>query len=161
MNPLHHPYFVKFIVYFNENQDFFECHEVLEEYWKSIPNRTKDHPLVSYILLATSLYHWRRDNKVGALRTIVKVNNRFEKMATIYPAYTTSLQFAKLLEQIRLTKELISNDKPFRTFKIESRHPILDLKVEEMTSTLELLPSNSDAIIHKHILRNRPDHPKQ
>ena len=53
MKPLHNPFFVKFIVYFNENQDFFECHEVLEEYWKSIPDRTKDHPLTAYILLST------------------------------------------------------------------------------------------------------------
>ena len=37
MKPLYNPLFVKFIVYFNENQDFFECHEVLEEYWKEFP----------------------------------------------------------------------------------------------------------------------------
>ena len=35
MHPYHHPLFVNFIVYFNSNQDYFECHEVLEEYWKS------------------------------------------------------------------------------------------------------------------------------
>lgn len=157
MNPLHHPYFVKFIVYFNENQDFFECHEVLEEYWKSLPNRTKDHPLVSYILLATSLYHWRRGNLVGALRTIVKANKRFEKMESLYPDYTTSIHFDKLLQQIRLTRNLISDKQPFTTFKIESNSAVLDSKLKKMKNTLELLPLNSDAVIHKHILRNRSD----
>ena len=52
MHPHQHPLFVNFIVYFNENQDYFECHEVLEEYWKSLPDGcTKDHPLTAYILL--------------------------------------------------------------------------------------------------------------
>ena len=74
MKPLYNPLFVKFIVYFNENQDFFECHEVLEEYWKLSPDRTKEHPLVGYILLSTAMYHWRRGNTTGADRTIKKAN---------------------------------------------------------------------------------------
>ena len=65
MHPYHHPLFVNFIVYFNENQDYFECHEVLEEYWKSLPDGGKEHPLTAYILLATGMYHWRRGNTTG------------------------------------------------------------------------------------------------
>ena len=51
MKPLHNPFFVKFIVYFNKNQDFFECHEVLEDYWKSLPGEQRNIHLrgISYL----------------------------------------------------------------------------------------------------------------
>ena len=65
-----HPLFVQFIVYFNENQDYFECHEVLEELWKKKEPLDKDHWLVALILLSTGLYHWRRGNRKGAEKTL-------------------------------------------------------------------------------------------
>ena len=36
MHPLFHPLFVDYCAYFNGNEDYFECHEVLEEYWKEV-----------------------------------------------------------------------------------------------------------------------------
>lgn len=155
MNPLHHPYFVKFIVYFNENQDFFECHEVLEAYWKSIPNKTKTHPLATYILLATSLYHWRRGNTVGAERSLVKANDRFQMMANLYPAYTEDINFEQLLEDVDRTIDRIKSEQSFKPFMIEVTCSDLQLKLTEMKSTLDLLPLGSDGVVHKHMLRDR------
>lgn len=157
MNPLHHPYFVKFIVYFNENQDFFECHEVLEDYWKSSPNRTKEHPLVAYILLATSLYHWRRDNTVGAKRSITKANDKFKIMLNLYPNYTGSINFNKLLEDIDKSIARMTTGQTFKPFTIEVICPKLKRKITDMLPTLDLLPLGSDAVIHKHMLRDRSD----
>ena len=84
MHPYHHPLFVNFIVYFNSNQDYFECHEVLEEYWKSIPDSDKDHPLTAYILLATGMYHWRRGNKP-------EHPVHFNKAMTKFPTFIANL----------------------------------------------------------------------
>ncbi|MER2115318.1 MAG: DUF309 domain-containing protein, partial [Solibacillus isronensis] len=41
MHPLFHPLFIDYCAYFNGNNDYFECHEVLEEYWKEIAPREK------------------------------------------------------------------------------------------------------------------------
>lgn len=161
MNPLHHPYFVKFIVYFNENQDFFECHEVLEDYWKSIPHRTKEHPLATYILLATSLYHWRRGNTVGALRSLEKAFVRFKTMVATYPNFTQDINFDQLVHDIEHSISLIKDEQPFSSFSLEINSSALNLKVLEMTKSLELLPFGSDAVIHKHMLRYRSDIHKQ
>ncbi|RKJ17377.1 DUF309 domain-containing protein, partial [Butyricicoccus sp. 1XD8-22] len=60
MHSLFHPLFVQYFTYFNGNKDYFECHEVLEEYWKILAPGDKKHPLVGYIQLATGMYHWRR-----------------------------------------------------------------------------------------------------
>ncbi|UZN00489.1 DUF309 domain-containing protein [Lysinibacillus sp. MHQ-1] len=58
---------------------FFECHEVLEEYWKEIAPGDKMHPLVGYVQLATGLYHWRRGNDTGAIRILEKALYNFQQ----------------------------------------------------------------------------------
>ena len=93
MHPHHHPLFVNFIVYFNENQDYFECHEVLEEYWKSLPDGGKEHPLTAYILLATGMYHWRRGNPTGAIRTINKALKKFQQFNLQKPSYRREIDY--------------------------------------------------------------------
>ena len=103
MQPLNNPLFLKFIVYFNENQDYFECHEVLEEYWKSIPGRTKDHPLTAYILLSTGLYHFRRDNTAGAIRTLRKAYAKLMTQVVDFPDFTKGLDFNRLCADVEQT----------------------------------------------------------
>lgn len=157
MNPLFHPYFVKFIVYFNKNQDFFECHEVLEEYWNTFPNRTKEHPLTSYILLATGLYHWRRGNMIGALRTLMKAK---KKMTTLFEAsseYTIGIDFPELQHNLNESIESIENGDSFKAYQITITSQLLQKDVIEKESQMKLLPFGSDAIIHKHILRDRSE----
>ncbi|WP_438318341.1 DUF309 domain-containing protein [Sporosarcina sp. FA9] len=157
MKPLHNPLFLKFIVYFNENQDYFECHEVLEEYWKSIPNRTKDHPLTAYILLSTGIYHFRRDNKVGAQRTLRKAYSRMETMTVDYPEYTDGIDFNLLCKDINKMLSQLKNDESYRTFKIHIISDELESLVNDLQLVLELLPTGSDDVIHKHMLRDRSD----
>ena len=79
MHPLFHPLFIDYCAYFNGNEDYFECHEVLEEYWKEIAPKEKLHPLVGYVQLATSMYHWRRANFNGATRMMSKAVLNFEQ----------------------------------------------------------------------------------
>ena len=119
MKPLHNPFFVKFIVYFNENQDFFECHEELEEYWKSIPNTTKEHPLTSYILLSTGMYHWRRGNVTGALRTLKKAVKGLSNQIESYPEYSDGIDFGELCENVQQAILHLENGQPFASFPIK------------------------------------------
>ena len=78
MHPLLHPLFIDYCAYFNGNEDYFECHEVLEEYWKVVAPGEKLHPLVGYVQLATGMYHWRRENFDGAARILKKAIDNLE-----------------------------------------------------------------------------------
>lgn len=157
MKPLNHQYFVKFIVYFNQNQDFFECHEVLEDYWNEIPNRTKEHPLTAYILLATGLYHWRRKNHSGALRTLKKASRKMREMPLQYPLFTEGIDFQTLFENVQNAIRSIERDELFTPFSIHITSPELEALVETTEPLMDLLPKNSEMLIHKHRLRDRSD----
>ncbi len=157
MKPLHHPYFVSFIIYFNHNQDFFECHEVLEAYWKDIPNRTKEHPLTAYILLSTGLYHWRRENYIGALRTLRKASIKMDQMLEHHPHFTKGIDFNSLYDYLQNSIQSIEARQPFIAFSIPITSVTLQQRVIEQAPDLKLLPINSDEIIHKHLLRNRSE----
>lgn len=64
--------YIQFLVHFNGDRDYFECHEILEDYWKEATDKKKDSIWVGFILLAVSRYHHRRGNFKGAQRTLVK-----------------------------------------------------------------------------------------
>jgi predicted metal-dependent hydrolase len=55
---------------FNREQ-FFECHEVLEELWRAAENDTRMF-LQALIHLAVAFHHYRRDNITGARRQLDK-----------------------------------------------------------------------------------------
>jgi uncharacterized protein len=64
--------YIQFLAHFNGDRDYFECHELLEEYWKESNDRKKDSIWVGFIQLAVSRYHHRRGNYIGAKRTLEK-----------------------------------------------------------------------------------------
>lgn len=154
MHQYHHPLFVQFIVYFNNNQDYFECHEVLEEYWKSIPASDKEHPLTTYILLATGMYHWRRGNFTGAIRTLRKVEN---KLPTFSSYYKEDIDFQQLIGHVKYTVERVKKELPFESFSFTITSLTLQAQIELAKQSMILLPFGSEAVIHKHMLRDRSD----
>ncbi|HWI50370.1 MAG TPA: DUF309 domain-containing protein [Rummeliibacillus sp.] len=151
MHPMHHPLFIQFLTYFNGNQDYFECHEVLEEYWKEVAPRDKKHPLTGWIQLATGLYHWRRENFKGA-HTILKKAERTLN-ASIYDPFLEEINTFNLLHQIHLTQEKVNNHDPYICWNIDIQSPDLKLKVEHSIATLP--PSDTYFLQNKHMLRDR------
>lgn len=151
MHPMHHPLFVQFLTYFNGNQDYFECHEVLEEYWKVVAPRDKKHPLTGWIQLATGLYHWRRDNFKGA-HTILKKAER-TLSASVYNPFLEEINTQDLLQKIHLTQEHVSNHELYSCWYIEITSQSLKEKVEHSISLLP--PSDNYFIQNKHMLRDR------
>lgn len=157
MHPYFHPLFVEFLVYFNDNQDYFEGHEVLEEYWKSIPGYSKAHPLTAYILLSTGMYHWRRGNLDGALRTITKAHQRFTSLPSEYDEYLEVVDFDQLIQDVASAKSEISNGNSFRAMDLTIQSQQLIELVRQTKQNLSLLAPGSDEVIHKHMLRDRSD----
>ncbi|MFJ8261362.1 DUF309 domain-containing protein [Rummeliibacillus sp. NPDC094406] len=151
MHPMHHPLFIQFLTYFNGNQDYFECHEVLEEYWKEVAPRDKKHPLTGWIQLATGLYHWRRENFKGAHTILNKAERTLN--ASIYDSFLEEINTSNLLHQIHLTQEKVNNHEPYICWYIDIQSPDLKLKVEHSIATLP--PSDTYFLQNKHMLRDR------
>lgn len=60
--------YIDYLVEFHATRDYFECHEILEEYWKEDPPKKRKRYWVGFIQLAVALYHHRRQNTAGAKR---------------------------------------------------------------------------------------------
>ncbi|QHW34245.1 DUF309 domain-containing protein [Paenibacillus rhizovicinus] len=81
--------FVHFVVLFNVDEDYFECHEVMEELWLEEGRSTLYQGLLQ---AAVGLHHWRNDNFTGA----VKLFSQAENKLTAYPDDTMGLDLSRL-----------------------------------------------------------------
>ena len=60
-------------------QEFYECHETLEEYWQTLNSDVAHKELIQGIIqIAVAFYHLRRRNVKGALKLLVRGNRRLE-----------------------------------------------------------------------------------
>lgn len=152
MHPLFHPLFTQFITYFNEHQDYFECHEVLEEYWKDIAPKDKSHPLTAWILISTGMYHWRRGNLTGALRSLEKGQRRV--LLNEASDFYEGIQIQKVMEDLDGSIGNIRDEKPFQAFEIP-------ISSQELRGLIERQPKKTplsgEQLIHKHMLRDRSE----
>jgi uncharacterized protein len=62
--------YIDYLVYFHADRDLFECHEVLEEYWKQLNTEENSEIWVALIQVAVGLYHERRGNRAGAYKML-------------------------------------------------------------------------------------------
>ncbi|TQR08032.1 DUF309 domain-containing protein [Psychrobacillus soli] len=152
LHPTFHPNFVQFLKEFNDTHDYFECHELLEDYWKEVSPAGKDHPLTAFILLSTSMYHWRRGNFTGAIKTMIGSMRRLEE--TFPSAYYETIDYDKLMQDATHSINLMNEKKIFQQFKIE----LMNDQLQRLVSALEI-PSSSDLhfLTHKHMLRDRSE----
>ncbi|WP_052343522.1 DUF309 domain-containing protein [Bacillus massiliigorillae] len=67
--------YINYLVHYHGSRDYFECHEILEDYWKEVDPGNKNSHWVGFILIAVSAYHHRRNNFIGAEKTLVKAIN--------------------------------------------------------------------------------------
>ncbi|MFL0581691.1 DUF309 domain-containing protein [Solibacillus silvestris] len=153
MHPLFHPLFIDYCAYFNGNNDYFECHEVLEEYWKEIAPKEKLHPLVGYVQLATGMYHWRRSNVTGAARIIEKAILNFELNRN--SEFFEFIDLKQLLLIMKNQHRKIQENEPFIHFKL----PITDRQLQELVQQrIKMIPlMDSHFIFNKHMLRDRTE----
>lgn len=135
MHPQLHPLFIDYCAHFVRG-DFFECHEVAEDYWKAIAPGDKNHALVGYIQLAVSFYHERRGNIRGANKLRANAQRIFSQ---------ADAQFFTYIKRNTLVTLALGDELPLA--------PPLDIKVQQRLKQLPLL--DDDFITHKHLLRDR------
>ncbi|MEK5253878.1 DUF309 domain-containing protein [Paenibacillus sp. FSL F4-0125] len=131
------PLYLEYLVYFNRDRDYFECHEVLEELWLAQDRN----PLYKALLqVAVGLYHFRNQNVRGAAIMLSGASSKLEE----YPAVTLGINLAKLVEEVKdYVRRLASYDeRPFSYYDltIEIIDPSLADQVE--TAAVAITPNN-------------------
>ena len=152
MHPTFDSKFVHFITEFNETKDYFECHELLEDYWKEVSPRQKVHPLAALILLSTSMYHWRRGNFQGASKTMKSSIKRMKE--TIQSPFFETLNTEQLLKDATQAYQSIQLHKPFTAFQIGIQNDSLLTLTKEVTLSKD---RDQHFLMHKHMLRERSE----
>jgi predicted metal-dependent hydrolase len=151
MHPLHHPLFIQFIINFNTEHDYFECHEVGEEYWKSLAPKDKTHPLTGWIQMAVGMYHWRRSNYPGALRSFIRAKAKLADAGI----WTEGFDQQELIRLLSISIEAVTERKPFFSYKIPIHSTHLKETVKSYQATHPIAPQDPYYIMHKHRLRDR------
>nr|WP_279325933.1 DUF309 domain-containing protein [Bacillus sp. FJAT-47783] len=146
--------------YFHCERDYFECHEILEEFWKEDPPNERKSYWVGFIQIAVGLYHHRRNNFVGAERMFQRALNILQKNER----YVTSLgiNYDELLSLLSVCLDDIRHGKQYESIHL----PIYDQNLLKKCETYAKqrgktwgAPSdlNNQFLLHKHSLRDRTD----
>jgi uncharacterized protein len=150
--------YIQFLVHFHGDRDYFECHEILEEYWKSIDPGNKESIWVGLIQLAVSCYHHRRQNFKGAKKTLEKAVKIFsnEKDTLLKLGLNGEKLKQKLMERLLV----IVKEETYQSFNLPIIDPLLLRNCLELANTKDLNWGNesdlrNNCIIHKHKLRDR------
>ncbi len=152
--------YIQYLAHFHGDRDYFECHEILEEYWKETDPGNKNSVWVAFIQLAVSAYHHRRGNFNGALKTIRKSRDLF----TVNKEAVENLGIDhQLLDELLSGSEIrIKKKHPYQSANLPITDPELAKLCAEECIKLGIVwgsPSNLNRqeITHRHSLRDRSD----
>lgn len=151
MHPLHHPLFIQYIINFNSLEDYFECHEVGEDYWKNVAPKDKMHPLAGWIQMAVGMYHWRRSNYPGALRSFIRAKDKLSGA----DVWTDGFDNQLLLKQLSESIEAVTNRKEFIPYKLPVISDELSEAVQQYMADHPSEILDAHFLMHKHRLRDR------
>lgn len=88
------PLYLAYLVYFNRDRDYFECHEVLEELWLA---KERDPLYKALLQVAVGLYHSRNYNIRGGTIMLKGAYLKLEE----YPADTLGINLTKLVQEVK------------------------------------------------------------
>lgn len=152
--------YIDYLVHFHGLRDYFECHEILEEYWKEAPIHEREKHWVGLIQIAVGLYHYRRNNRIGATKMLVSAKT----IITQEQAKLTKLgiDVSSLLSQVTNVIESIQNQKPYKDINIPLHDDHLVALCKNQCKQHQCLwgqPTDfsNEYLLHKHTLRDRSD----
>src|SRR4051812_35171870 len=70
--------FVRYLAEYHATRDYFECHEIMEEYWKEKKEAEYAGCWLVLIRIAVMQYHARRGNGAGARKLLAKAVSEIE-----------------------------------------------------------------------------------
>ncbi|MGM0859314.1 MAG: DUF309 domain-containing protein [Bacillota bacterium] len=152
--------YIDFLIEFHATRDYFECHEILEEYWKEDPPEERKQYWVGFIQLAVALYHQRRSNMRGAKRLLANSIRIFQAEKQAVEAL--GLDYPRLMELMQSLYERINTGASYESIML----PIKDKHLAEACrkqcqrkSYTWGQPSllTDTYLVNKHRLRDRTD----
>jgi len=143
---------MEYLEYYHGTRDYFECHEVLEEYWKEHPDSPFRMTWVGLIQLAVAMYHHRRGNWKGAkkmLASAIRILDDQDLAQLGIAAEPLLLLMKERLLLLEQDNQLVFTDMniPFIDHTLQER--MTKIRTDDMVIDLYLL--------NKHTLRDRSD----
>ncbi|MDQ0205842.1 DUF309 domain-containing protein [Alkalicoccobacillus murimartini] len=153
--------YIEYLIYFHGERDYFECHEVLEEHWKTTSKGEKNAYWVALIQIAVGLYHQRRGNLKGAQKMLQNAKRLVQKDPDSIQSLglDTPVLETMLVERIQ---ELEHHTNSYHDLNLPIKDPELLKLCQEKCVQLELewcqvSPLSNEWLIHKHTLRDRQE----
>ncbi len=152
--------YIQYLAEYYGSRDYFECHEIMEEYWKEHPQSPQLGCWLVLIRIAVALYHARRGNRSGALKLMGKAAQETDPVRF----GDIGIDGAKLKEMLEHAYRRWS-DVPVIAYE-DLDLPFTDpcLLEEARRRSLALgypwgIQGNEagDSVIHRHKLRDRSD----
>ncbi|MDM5298589.1 DUF309 domain-containing protein [Bacillus pumilus] len=152
--------YLSFLHEFHTTRDYFECHEILEEYWKEEPPERRKEYWVGLIQLAVALYHQRRGNTNGAKRLISNSLHLLEANRNVLS--TLGLDDEAFMLLLRTLKKKMELDMPYESVMLPIKDEALLSQCIEMAEKEGLTFGEESNLSHtflieKHRLRDRTD----
>ncbi|RED60331.1 DUF309 domain-containing protein [Cohnella lupini] len=151
--------YIHYLAEYNGSRDYFECHEIMEEYWKEHPDSDFTTCWLVLIRISVCLYHARRGNWKGAAKLMGKAAteadaSQFDRLG---------LDGERLAEQIRAaTREWNSPNASYADIELPITDALLLEAAKARCSELGYAwgihgLEAGDEVIHRHKTRDRSD----
>lgn len=128
------PLYLAYLVYFNRDRDYFECHEVLEELWLA---KDKDPVYKGLLQIAVGLFHFRNNNVRGGRMMLESAVAKLEHE----PEGTLGIDLAKLVDEVKGYAASLRTyaERPFDYYDltIEMTDPVLANEVTRVSSEIQ------------------------
>ncbi|QFT89464.1 hypothetical protein FIU87_12465 [Bacillus sp. THAF10] len=152
--------YLDYLYHFHCDRDYFECHEVLEEYWKEKAVEEREIHWVGLIQIAVGLYHHRRSNFNGAKKMLL--NARAITKKTTGKLEALGLDSCKLINLLDERIKAIQQMKPYTSMNLPISSSELQISCERLATNKNFVwgtKSNlaDESLIHRHSLRDRTD----
>jgi predicted metal-dependent hydrolase len=152
--------YIAFLAHFHGDRDYFECHELLEEYWKEHPQSPYRHTWVCLIQSAVGMYHYRRGNIAGARKSLegsLRLFRALELSELGINAMVWRERLTAVLAGLQSVDEIPYQDINIPLTDVLLLHAVLR-ECERMGVEWEA-PSRMEerGLIHRHTLRDRSD----
>ncbi|WP_280768295.1 DUF309 domain-containing protein [Salipaludibacillus daqingensis] len=148
--------YLDYLIHFHASRDYFECHEIMEEYWLE-NNRQKK--WLALIQLAVAVYHERQKNYSGSLRLYRKVLSHLRTNKSMLD--DLSIHQADLEQLVKSRIKNILNDGDYQPMNIpifdeDLIHQCVQLAEEKGWKWLSSEEKEQE-LIFRHKLRDRSD----
>ncbi|MCR6110591.1 DUF309 domain-containing protein [Bacillus sp. A301a_S52] len=149
--------YIEYLIHFHGSRDYFECHEIMEEYWLE---NNRHVTWLALIQLAVAVYHERQKNLSGSLRLYRKVLTHMRANKDIF--HGLHIHHSDTEQLIKSRIKTILHEGAYEPFDLPLSDSHLITQCKELCHTYGWEWLSDDRVqakdlIYKHKLRDRSD----